>query len=142
MVEQHTPEQGDILQIEDFNHPVVVLSKTIYNKSGLIIACPLTKSRTQTPFCFEINIGIYTDSNTDSFMGSFMDSFTDSSTDSFTDSFTDSNTNCKGYWADVDNLRRIDIGARFYRTLGNVGYANLLQLLDPVNSLFDIYEYF
>ena len=34
-------EQGDIIQIEGMNSPIVVISKTSYNETGRIIACPI-----------------------------------------------------------------------------------------------------
>lgn len=40
--------QGDILKIENFKYPVVVVSKDFFNLRGSIIGCPIVKNSCQS----------------------------------------------------------------------------------------------
>ena len=46
--------QGDILLIEDISLPVLVVSKDFFNKSGVIIVCPIYKQGEPGPLHIEI----------------------------------------------------------------------------------------
>lgn len=41
--------QGDILKIEKIKHPVLVVSKDFFNRSGEIIGCPVIQSSVEGP---------------------------------------------------------------------------------------------
>lgn len=41
--------QGDILSIERINTPILVVSKTYFNRTEQIIACPILKSASEDP---------------------------------------------------------------------------------------------
>ena len=41
--------QGDILRIEKIRHPVLVVSKDFFNKSGEIIGCPIIDNSSPGP---------------------------------------------------------------------------------------------
>lgn len=46
--------QGDILKIEKIKHPVLVVSKDFFNRSGEIIGCPIISDSLEGP----LHIGI------------------------------------------------------------------------------------
>lgn len=41
--------QGNILKIEHIKHPVLIVSKDFFNKSGEIIGCPIFRDSTKSP---------------------------------------------------------------------------------------------
>ena len=41
--------QGDILEIENIRHPVLVVSKDFFNSSGAVIGCPVVKDSIAGP---------------------------------------------------------------------------------------------
>jgi mRNA-degrading endonuclease toxin of MazEF toxin-antitoxin module len=43
------PHQGDILKLENFNLPVLVVSKDYFNMSGEIVGCPIFKENHASP---------------------------------------------------------------------------------------------
>lgn len=52
----NTVSQGDILEVENIKHPVLVVSKDFFNTSGEIIACPIIRNSAPGP------LHIWTDS--------------------------------------------------------------------------------
>ncbi len=46
-------EQGDIIKIEGIKGKAAVISKTKYNESGKIIACPIISKHTSSSFLVE-----------------------------------------------------------------------------------------
>lgn len=52
-------QQGDIIKIERIKHPVLVVSKNIFNTSGQIIGCPIIKNSMPGP----LHIWMETDEN-------------------------------------------------------------------------------
>ncbi|SDB56452.1 PemK-like, MazF-like toxin of type II toxin-antitoxin system [Pseudobutyrivibrio sp. YE44] len=49
-------EQGDILKIEKIPDPIVVISKTSYNETGRIIACPILNNSFSPHFDIEFKM--------------------------------------------------------------------------------------
>lgn len=47
--------QGDILKVEKIKHPVLVVSKDFFNKSGEIIGCPVYTQSTPGPLHIAIS---------------------------------------------------------------------------------------
>ena len=47
--------QGDILKIEQINHPVLVVSKDFFNFSGEIIGCPIISNSIPGPLHIWMN---------------------------------------------------------------------------------------
>ncbi|MCR5195879.1 MAG: hypothetical protein K6D38_06140 [Pseudobutyrivibrio sp.] len=46
-------EQGDIIKVEGIKGTAAVISKTGYNQSGCILACPIIAKRTRSSFLVE-----------------------------------------------------------------------------------------
>ena len=42
-------EQGDLLRIEGIKYPVIVVSNNYFNRSGMVIACPIVKTAVPGP---------------------------------------------------------------------------------------------
>ena len=42
-------EQGDLLKIEGIKYPVIVVSNNYFNRSGMVIACPIVKTAVPGP---------------------------------------------------------------------------------------------
>lgn len=47
--------QGDILSVERINTPILVVSKTFFNRTEQIIACPILKNASEDPLHIPIN---------------------------------------------------------------------------------------
>ena len=58
--------QGDIIKIEGQKDAAFVVSKSFYNKSGQVLACPMVKDAKASPVTYEIDFeekiyGVLTD---------------------------------------------------------------------------------
>ena len=49
-------DQGDILKVEGIKSQILVISKSLYNESGKVVACPLLNSQTDSSFLVEIQL--------------------------------------------------------------------------------------
>ena len=47
-------EQGDIIKLDLYPNPIVVLSKKMYNQSGKVLGCPLQSDSSNTTFELEL----------------------------------------------------------------------------------------
>lgn len=45
----HSVEQGDLLKIESFKNPVMVVSNNFFNQSGMALVCPIMKNVLEGP---------------------------------------------------------------------------------------------
>lgn len=51
--------QGDILKISGIKFPILVVSKSVYNKTNHIIACPLSDTDTGSVFSLSVDCSYY-----------------------------------------------------------------------------------
>lgn len=47
-------EQGALLKVEGFAHPVIVVSNNFFNQSGKAIVCPILKKAVEGPLHIEL----------------------------------------------------------------------------------------
>ena len=52
-------DQGDILKVEGIASPVLVVSKTFFNQSGMAICCPIATDAAPGPLHIEIGHASY-----------------------------------------------------------------------------------
>ena len=102
---RETVKQGDIIAFAD--HPIkgLVLSKDIFNRTGMSILCPVANSAPEDPLHISVGIGKET------------------------------------YIALCEHLKSFDLKKRHYKTLGSIDYAQIQEVTDAVQGIFDYYPF-
>lgn len=47
-------EQGDLLKIESFKNPSIVVSNNFFNQSGMVLVCPVMKNALEGPLHIQL----------------------------------------------------------------------------------------
>ncbi len=47
-------EQGDLLRIDSFKYPVIVVSNNFFNQSGMALVCPVMKNAVEGPLHIQL----------------------------------------------------------------------------------------
>lgn len=47
-------EQGDLLRIDSFKNPVLVVSNNFFNQSGMALICPVLKNAVEGPLHIQL----------------------------------------------------------------------------------------
>ena len=97
--------QGDILRLENSRFDVLTLSKDFFNRSGMIIACPVVGKADPDALHIEVTAGAY-----------------------------------KGT-ALLEQIRSLDMLIRHYQRIGTLEYAQIQNIADAVQSIFDYYPF-
>ena len=94
-------EQGDIIRVPNIDFPLLVISRTLYNKTGKALVCPIVRNAGDATLTVEIDTA-----------------------------------SVSGFVC-CDNPKRLDLASRGYSPKGRIPLAQLIVVLDMVQSLID-----